>query len=81
MGALEGGSPMSHVEFKKWLCQLFFYFHVNFQMLSCRMSYLRKGPCHVENIFFLVSIGPMSHVDLKKWPCRPVEFKGQWPLI
>ena len=47
MGALDGGSPMSIVEFKKWLCQLFFYSHVNFQMLSCRMSYLRNGLCHV----------------------------------
>ena len=23
----------------------------------------------------------MSPVDFKKWPCRPVEFKGQGPLV
>ena len=44
-GALEGGGGgilMSHVEFKKWLCQLslifyFSIFHVDFKMVSCRM--------------------------------------------
>ena len=32
--ALDRGSPMSHVEFKKWLCQLSLYL----KMVSCRMS-------------------------------------------
>ena len=26
LGALDGGSPMSHVEFKKWICQLSLFF-------------------------------------------------------
>ena len=59
-------------------CHYLSNFHVDFKMLSCRMSNLRKGLRHVENIFFM-SIDSMSHVDCKKWPCRPVNFKGQGP--
>ena len=38
-----------------------------------------NGLCHVDGIFFIMSLGPMLHVDFKKWPCRPVKFKGQGP--
>ena len=67
IGALDGGgggSPMSHVEFKKWLCQLslFFNFNVDLKMVPCRMSNLRNGLCHVDNIF--------SHVDKLHVACR-----------
>ena len=74
--ALDGGSPMSHVEFKKWLCQLslIFNFHVDLEMVSCRMWNLRNGLCHVDNLFLML-ISSMSHVNSKKWPLRPVEFK------
>ena len=68
---------MSHVDFKKW--HYFCTFHVEFQITKCRLSNLRKGPCHVTNI--LMSIGLMSHVNFKKRPCRPVDFKGQGPIL
>ena len=32
-------------------------------------------------IFFPMSIGFMSHVGYKKRSCRPVEFKGQGPVM
>ena len=32
-------------------------------------------------VFSPVSISFMSHVDFRKWLCRPVDFKGQGPLI
>ena len=54
--------------------------HVDFKMVSCRMSNLRNGLCNVDDFFFML-IGSMSHVAFGKWPyaCRPVEFKGQGP--
>ena len=33
-GALDGGSPMSHVEFKKWLCQLSLFFLISMSILK-----------------------------------------------
>ena len=73
IGALGGGSPMSHVKSKQWLyvdCHYFYNFHVDFIMVKCYMS----------DLFFPMSISFMSHVDFKKWLCRPVKFKGQGPF-
>ena len=80
-GVLDGGSPMSRVEFKKWSCRMSLSY-------SCPMSPLRC--CHVAcriqeissvvSLFFLaMSISPMSHVGFKKRLCRRVEFRGQGP--
>ena len=45
-GALDGGSPMSHIDFKKWQC------HMSLSLIfpQCHMSNLRKGyvPCHYD---------------------------------
>ena len=48
-GALDGGVPISHVEFKKWQCplSLLCIIHVDFKSL---MSNLGNGLCHVTNI-------------------------------
>ena len=79
-GALHGGSPMSHVEFKKWLCPLSLFLRCPCRFQNGLMSHVefKEGLCHVDSIF-LMSIGPMSHVEFKKQSCRPVEFKGQGP--
>ena len=49
------GSPMLHVDFKKWqfTLSLFLQFHVDFKIAECPPSNLRKG--HVGDIY--------SHVD------------------
>ena len=41
-GALDGGSPMSHVDVKKWQCCMSLHFP------QCHTSNLREGyaPCH-----------------------------------
>ena len=51
---------MPHVEFEKWLCQLslilyFSIFHVDFKMVSCRMSNVRNSLCHIDDVFFHVN--------------------------
>ena len=53
---------MSRVEFKKWLCQLSLFFHVDFKMVVCHMSNVRNGPCHVDKFF--------SHGDRLHGACR-----------
>ena len=35
-----------------FLVIVFCNFHVNFRIAKCRLSNLRKGQCHVTNIFF-----------------------------
>ena len=50
-GALDGGSPMSPVDFKKWQCPLSLYFlgfPVDFIIVQCRLSIVRNDnvPCH-----------------------------------
>ena len=30
---------------------------------------------------YRMSLSPMSHVEFKKRPCRPVDFRGQGPLV
>ena len=81
VGALDGGSPMLHIDFKKSQCPM----SLN---LPCPMSPLRypnvasqfKEMAHVVSvILFYMSLGSMSHVDFKKRPCRPVDFRGQGP--
>ena len=85
LGPLTGGSQMSPVDFKKLqkgnvLCRYFCNFHIESNIAQCHLSNLRKPLCHVGTIF-LVSISLMSSVNFKKWPCRPVELKGQGPLL
>ena len=64
-GALDGGSPMSPVDFKKWQCplSLLLNFHVDFKKVPCPLSILRKVnvPCHY---FFFLS------VNFKRAQCR-----------
>ena len=83
LGALDLGSPVSHVELKKSQCPLslfFFQFPCRFQNVECRMTHVMSIIFFlVSIIFFLMSIGSMSRVDFKKQPSRPVEFKGQGP--
>ena len=81
LGALDGGSPMSHVDFKKSQCPVSL-------RLPCPVSPLRypNVACRflemahvVSFILISVSLGSMSHVDFEKRPCRPVDFRGQGP--
>ena len=82
-GALDGGSPMWHVEFQKWLCQMSLYSSSPMSPLKCCYVACRiKEMLYVMSLFFLaVSISLMSHVDFKKWLYRCVEFRGQEPYI
>ena len=77
-GALEGGSPMSRVDFKKWSCHmsLLFMFYVASKMIACPISNLRNALCRVT-IGLAITISPMSHADFRKRPCCRVEFRGQ----
>ena len=43
MGALDGGPPMSHVDFKIWLCRM----SLSLIFPHCHMSNVRKG-CHMS---------------------------------
>ena len=80
--ALDGGSPMSHVEFNKLPNSPVSIYALAMSILTwvnvaCRIEEM----AHVMSlIFFPMSIGFMSHVDFKKGPCCPVKFKGQGPL-
>ena len=78
--ALDGGPlcRMSNFRNGNVPCPYFCNIHVDFKIVSCRMSNIRNCPYHVTNIFPHAD-RIMSHVDFKKWPCRPVEFKGQGP--
>ena len=78
-GALDGGSPMSHVDFKKWQSRIslsFIFRNVTCQFLEKDMSHvtIHSSPCRM-----LLSL--MSHVEFKKCPCRPVDFRGLVPYI
>ena len=76
MGALDGGSPMSHVDFKKWSfpCHYFRNFHVDFKMVPYPMSILRTT--HVVSLIQFPHVARL-HVTcrFKKWT-----FRGQEPL-
>ena len=76
-GALDGGSPMSHVDFKKWQCCM--SLSLIFSNVTCQNQ--EKALSHVTIIFSpcRMSLSPMSHVKFKKCPCRPVDFRGQGP--
>ena len=52
MGALVGGSSMSHSNLRNGNvpCRYFYNIHVDFNIVYCRMSNLRNGLCHVTNI-------------------------------
>ena len=80
LGALDGGSTMSPVNFKNAHvpCHYFCNVYIDSKKVSYRMSNLRNTPCDVV-YFILLSQGSMSQFDFKKWPCRRVEFKGQDP--
>ena len=76
MWALDGASPMSHVDFRKWACPFIVTISAMFmsilKMVSCHMSISR----YVMSVFFLVSLGQRLPVDFKNWLCRRVEFSG-----
>ena len=56
-GPLTGGPQccMSILRNGNVPCRYFCNFHVDFKIAKCRLSNLRKAPCHLGNIF--------SHVD------------------
>ena len=76
-GALDAGSQMSHVNFKKWQCPLSLFLQYLKWFVACRIY--GKVPV-MSVIFFLLLVSSMSHVDFKKWPCHHVDYKGQGPL-
>ena len=58
--ALDRGSPMSHVDFKKTrnsniTCHYFLNFHVGFKIAKYRLSYPGKSTSHVISISFNVN--------------------------
>ena len=59
-------------------CHYFCNFHVDVTKTKCCLSNLRKGPCHVTDIFSQVDMLHVS-VSFKKWLCRHVDFKGHGP--
>ena len=59
------GSPVSHVEFDKWLCQLSLFFLFPCQFLNGAVPHVEwNGLCYVHNIV-LMSMGLRSHVDFR----------------
>ena len=63
MGPLTGG-PQCHMLILRngnVPCRYFCNFHVDFKIATCPLSNLRKGPCHVSNIY--------SHVDKRHVTC------------
>ena len=67
LGALDGGSPMSPVDFKKWQCPLSLFLKncpVDLKIVSCPLSILRKVnvPCHYFSKFL--------SVDFKRDQCH-----------
>ena len=61
---------MSHVIFKKWLCPMSLFLHVNFEIVRCRMSHLKSSHRHVSVISLTFSHMPkylMSHFTFKKY--------------
>ena len=56
MGALDGGSPMSLVEFKKWQCPLSSFVHLRNGNVPCRHLCMSR-----VDLYSL-----MSHVEFKK---------------
>ena len=71
-GALDGGSPMSHVDIRNdhVPCHYFCNFNVDLKMVQCDMSILGNTLCCV--VYFCPPLAgrSMSPVDFKKWPCR-----------
>ena len=63
-GPLAGGPQcrMSNLRNDYVNCHYSSNFHVDFKMVSCRMSNLMNGLCHVHNILF--------HVDRLHVACR-----------
>ena len=61
--ALDGGFPMSRVNFKKWPCLLFLY--LTCQLWNSPIKFL-KMPYIMSIIFSSVSIGFMSPADFGK---------------
>ena len=59
-------------------CRYLCNFHVDFRIAKCHLSNLKKGPCHVTDIFSHV-VRLQDDVDFKKCQCRPVGFKGRGP--
>ena len=58
---LDGGSPMSHVDFKKWQCSPVALFPVDFEIVQCPQQHLWSELCWLYFIF--MSIGLTSPVD------------------
>ena len=74
-----GGSPMSHLDFKKWqwrIALLLIFLNVRCRISEMTLSHvtscLAMPPCRM-------SPSPMSHVEFQKCPCHPVDFRGQEP--
>ena len=72
IGALDWGSPMSNVDFKKWQCcipyRLFFPMsHVEF----------KKKRHYIVGPYVAVA---KPYVEFKKCQCRPVDFRGMGHL-
>ena len=65
-GALDWGSPMLHVDFKKGQCPLssFYQFPCRFEN-SLMPPFEFKGPCHVGNVLSR-SISSKSRVNFNK---------------
>ena len=72
LGALDRGSLMSHVEFKKLPCHMSLSMALVASKNADVTGQIIVSLCHVT--IFSMSIRLMSHVGFEKWACRPVEF-------
>ena len=71
-GTLGGGSPVSHVDFKKWQCPLSLF-------LQCQCQFLINTNVACRTVHVML-VSPISHVGCQNCPCCPAEFKGQGSL-
>ena len=83
VGVLDGGSPMSHVNVKKWQCPLSYFqnFPVNSKIVQCPLSILRNEnvPCRYVCSFLSIITGSiMSPSNSRKGPVdlSSLRFKG-----
>ena len=74
-GALDEGSPTSHVDLKKSQCPLSLFCAISMSILK-----LSNVGCRIKGMWliFFMSINFMSHVDFKKLKC-PRSLSLQFP--
>ena len=83
VGSMIMGSPMIHVDFKKWPCAMLLFLQCScrFGKVPCCMSNLGNTFLYVMPFIFAFLSLALCCMSILSTPCRRVEFKGQEPLM